>query len=532
MAKLELKITNILGGRSNMSLFSKEGQFKDALALDPDAEETVNSNRAGGILTPTPSTKLSAANGTNVDDEVLWMNVTPKDDDVHVYDRAGKIYTVQLASFEISDLNNGAALTSSTGNGATYYDNHQYYVKNTDIARRGPLENGTLTINQTYWTSTLSKTALGNGVTYPAPARGTSRYPNHVMHVHVDDKAYICDVGAGGAGSNNLGMIHYIKTKKGTVEGDTNDGSTYNALDLGFGIWPITLESYGVDLVISGYEGDTSSGNSRGKKAKLYFWDTTSSSFNKEVELPDPLCSALKNVNGVLYAFCGNPGQLGCRILRFIGGYTFEEVAYLEDSQPPYQGAVDHLLNRVLFGGFSSSMGNYGSLYALGSKINGISTGVFNIMRASTDTGTGVTLTSVLVPENTDLVNPTYLVGWRDGSSDFGIDRNATTYGAAEFKSETFRIGKPFEVTRVRIPLAQAVAANMTIAVKILVDNESTTTTVGTINNTNFSNSERYVELHPSVLGKQDMVFQLTWSGTSLLSVGLPIEIDVLTIED
>ena len=533
MAKLTLRIENILGGQSPLQYFGKEGSFKNSLAIDPDNEATTGDNRSGGVLTPTPSIALTASIGTGLDDELLWMNTNPKSDNVFGYDRAGKVYEIILATYAISDLNNGAALSTSSGNGAAYYNNYQYWAKNVDIVKYGAFSSGVRTYNQVYWSSTLSMTALGNGVTYPAPKIGTSKYPNHVMHLHTDDKLYICDVGASGS-VNNKGIIHYIKTVKGTLEGDTNSGSTYNALDLGFGIWPTALESYGTDLAIAGYEGNTTTGNTRGKRAKIYFWDTTSSSFNKEVELPDPLCSALKNVNGILYAFCGNPGDMGVRVLRFVGGYTFEEVAYLEDSQPPFQGAVDHLLNRVLFGGFSSSMGGYGSLYALGSKVGNISTGLFNVMRATTSNSNGVSVTSMIAPENTDFVNPTYLIGWRDGggTSEFGIDRNATTYGVSEFQSEVFRIGKEFEVTKIKIPLAQAVAANMTLAVKIVVDNESTTTTVATINNTNFSGSERFVTLHPSVFGKHDFLLQFSWSGSALISVGLPIEVEVETMDD
>jgi len=176
-----------------------DGQFKNSLALDPDNEATTGDNRAGGILTPTPSAALSAANGTGIDDEPLWMNTTPKDDDVYVYDRAGKVYTVILASKTISDLNNGAALSSSSGNGAAYYDNFQYFAKNTDICRYGRLD-GSRSYNQTYWTSTPSKSPLGNGVTYPSPKIGTTKYPNHVMHRHVDGKLYIADVMAKGRG--------------------------------------------------------------------------------------------------------------------------------------------------------------------------------------------------------------------------------------------------------------------------------------------------------------------------------------------
>src|SRR3990167_3872378 len=283
----KISIDSILGGHSKLSQFSSEGEFKNSLAVDPDSEETTGSNRAGGVLTPVPSTALT---GNTMDAEPLWMNSTPKTDDVFVYDQSGKVYTAVLASNTISDLNNGAALTTSSGNGAAYYDNYNYFATNTNITRYGPL-NGVKVFLQTYW-SGLSLSALGNGVTYPAPKIGTTKYPNHVMHRHVDDKLYICDVMAANGTSTGRGAIHYIKTTRTTAEGDTNNGSTFNALDLPYGVWPTDIESYGNDLVISAYEGDTSSGNTRGLRGHVYFWDTTSSSFYKDVEFEDPLVSA------------------------------------------------------------------------------------------------------------------------------------------------------------------------------------------------------------------------------------------------
>ena len=518
----------ILGGQGSFTYLVKEGQFRNSLAIDPDLEATTGDDRPGGLLTPTPATALT---GDTMDAEPLWLNTNPKDDDVYVYDQSGKVYSVTLATDAISDLNNGAALSSSSGNGSAYYDNFQYFAKNTDICRYGRLD-GARTYAQTYWTSDLSMSPLGNGVTYPSPKIGTSKYPNHPMHVHsTDRRLYFGDVMVNNGINSGQGAIHFIETKKTTTEGDTNNGSTYNALDLPYGVWPIDIDEYGTDLVIAAYEGNTTSGNTRSKRAKIYFWDRTAASFNKEVELPDPLCSALENVNGVLYAFCGNPKSEGVRVLRFIGGYSYEEVGYLADSQPPFPGATAHILSRVLFGGHSNSMSDYASLYALGSKVSGVSNGLFNVMRFTGTAGTGATATSAIVPKNTDLAAPTYFLGWRDGTN-FGIDKNATTYGVSEFLSETFRIGKRFVINEIKIPLAQAVGANMTIAVKVVTDNGSTSTTVGTINNTNYSASERQVTMRQAVFGNQDFYLQISWSGSSLLSVGLPISITGEIIEN
>src|SRR3990167_5222637 len=156
----KIQIDSILDGQSALNYFGKEGSYKNSLAIDPDNEETSSSNRASGFLVPTPSIALSAANGTGIDDEPLWMNTTPKGDNVYVYDRAGKVYEVIQSNNTISDLNNGVALTTSSGNGAAYYDNYNYFATNTGITRYGPLS-GVKIFTQTYWTSTLSLSALG-----------------------------------------------------------------------------------------------------------------------------------------------------------------------------------------------------------------------------------------------------------------------------------------------------------------------------------------------------------------------------------
>src|SRR3990167_3801019 len=380
-----ITIDSILGGRSPLNDFSSEGQFRDSLAIDPDSENYVAGNRASGSLTPTPSTLVG-----NVAAEPLWLRLTPKGDEVYVYAQNGRVYTIPLDSYTLSNLNNGTALTDSSGNGAAYYDNYFYFAKNTDIARYGPLT-GTKLFTQAYWTSTLSLSSLGNGVTYPALKRGVSRYLNHILHRHVDGKLYVADVMAGNAVHTGKGAIHYIKTTKTTVEGDRNDGSTYNALDLPYGVWTTDIESFGTDVSISAYEGNTTSGNTRGLRSHLYLWDTTSSSFYKDIDdWDDPLISALEIVNGELWVFSGNPGSIGCRVSRHIGGYSFEEIAYFEDSHPPLAGATDSIVNRVIFGGFTSSMGNYGCLYAIGSRVSKVTQGLFNIMRSSTGTSNGV----------------------------------------------------------------------------------------------------------------------------------------------
>src|SRR3990167_5641287 len=105
----------ILGGQGSFTYLVKEGQFRNSLAIDPDLEATTGDDRAGGLLTPVPSVALG---GATMDAEPLWMNTNPKDDDVYVADQSGKVYSITLATDAISPLNNGVALTASSGNGS------------------------------------------------------------------------------------------------------------------------------------------------------------------------------------------------------------------------------------------------------------------------------------------------------------------------------------------------------------------------------------------------------------------------------
>jgi hypothetical protein len=92
-------------------------------------------------------------------------------------------------------------------------------------------------------------------------------------------------------------------------------------------------------------------------------------------------------------------------------------------------------------------------------------------------------------------------------------------------------MGRPFQVRKLRLPLAQAIAANMTATVKIYTDNGSTSTTIATINNTNFS-GKKCIAIYPQVNGENDFFVEIRFTGTALLTVALPITGIIETKED
>ena len=77
-----------------------------------------------------------------------------------------------------------------------------------------------------------------------------------------------------------------------------------------------------------------------------------------------------------------------------------------------------------------------------------------------------------------------------------------------------FNIGKKFVIKEIRIPLAVAVVANMTITPKVFLDDYSSSSTAGltAINNTNYPNSERHIEQHPTIAGNHNFCLELGYS--------------------
>lgn len=106
----------------------------------------------------------------------------------------------------------------------------------------------------------------------------------------------------------------------------------------------------------------------------------------------------------------------------------------------------------------------------------------------------------------------------------YGLSKKSTTYGTSIWRSRMERVGNDFKIKEVRIPLTQAVTTNHSIVVKVYTDDASANTTIATINPTNYPSSERFIKIYPQgVYGKNNYFIELTWSGSAILTVGLPI---------
>lgn len=517
----QILIESILGGQSPASHVAAEDQFRMSLGIDPSlaTSDTIGANsihnEASGLLRPTALFNISNA---NLNAFPQWIKNNPKNEFFYVYDAQGSVYTLQSGT-AFAALSDGGTMSNSTGNGAAYYDNYMYFAKNTTIARYGPL-NGTPAFNGDYWVTTLGKTELTN-TTYPTVAYGT---PNHIMHRHSDGRLYFGDV------VGNQGVIHRISTTKTTVEGDTDDGSDYNILDFGFGLWPTAIESYGTSLVIALVEQADSRVNS---KAKIAFWDTTSENFDSIiwVEFPDTMISCLKNINGTLYIVSCEPGEVGFRLSRYIGGNSVQEVFYDETSSPPAIGAVDGTADRILFGSNNNLLVSAGCVRSYGLTKSSLGNGLFTPYRISSTEFTGY-VTALLMQGN-DFVSPYPIVGWHyggSGSPRFSIDTTGTyDYSVAPqyWWSQVYKIGQPYKITKIRIPLPQKLTSNMSVIPKIYKDSGTSTTTLTTINSTNFGTNRQSIVIRPENLtGDNDFFLELNWTGSDLCTVSLPITIE------
>lgn len=526
MKQLQITIDSIFEGQSPSSNFAQEGQFLSSVAIDPEAPNTdaTTDLKPSGFIRPIAYEKFSS---TALDQVPLWIITDPKDTTVYVYGNAGDLVTYNSSLGSESLLR---AVGTSKGNGAAYYNNYLYYARNTNVGRYGPLD-GTPGFTDNFWTSTLGLGALTN-TTYPT-TRHSVKFPNHVMKAHSgDNKLYFADV------YNGRGILSAIKTTKVTDQGDTDDGSAYNVLDFPFDYLPMCIESYGTNLAI-GCSFGTSSIINQGASA-LFIWDTGVSvegvyTFNRIISIPDQIITALKYQNGILYGWSGNLSG-GTRFWVYLGGDSIQTLKYIPDAIPPLSGAIEADANRIMWGGFTVYPIASASVFAYGSKSDLFPRGLHNIAKSTvTATATNGIVTALKNVIQNNKPHPNLVIGATDGTNT-NLDKRSTTYQTSVIRSRSFEIGRPFTIDRIRIPLAQAVAANMTITPKLYFDNETDDSTGTIINNTKYPNSEKFVILghenfNNKTSGSNSFFIEFTISGTVLSAIGLPIEIE-LTVED
>lgn len=439
-----IEIQSIFEGFMPSALFGGDGQYLGAIGIDPDLPltDSVTDIKTGGCIRPV---QYAAFSSTEIDAPPIAIITTPQSDLTWVILSNGKVVTYDntLTSAKSSYV---GQVTGNNAQGAFYYNNYIYITGTgssvDDLSRIGPLNtlpydaqsadftvgltvtggtsgatgviladadsgttgtltlgqvsgmfednetitdsgSGSATVNRSFaslitdnvWKGTTlgSQTGLAN-TAYPTTLFSIG-YLNHFGFTHdASGNAYFLDF------INGQGLVHSITTKKTTYQGDTNDGSTYGALDLPFDFLPITMCSYGNDIAVSATYTNSSTINQG--NAVVFLWDTTSPSFYRMIKLPDPLCSVLKYVNGVLYGLSGDING-GYRLWRYVGGDSIETLKIIEDGYPPLQSAADFVGNRLVWGANTTIPIVSSGLYAFGSKSDLFPKGLHHIAISS-----------------------------------------------------------------------------------------------------------------------------------------------------
>lgn len=506
-----VKIQSVVGGWSPAQYLAREGQFLSSLGIDPDMPISTSDTRTSGVAVPVCYAKFSS---TTVTASPIVIVTDPKNTLTYVVLSNGRIVTYN-SSFASETL--VGTVAGGVANGAAYYNDYIYVTTGTDVSRYGPLS-GVPALTDNYWTSTLSLAALAN-TTFPT-FRSVS-VPNHWMFVAGNNELYFANFASGQGQLNKI-----VTTSTGT-----NNGSAANVLDLPFGYYIADIDQMNTDVAIIAFQ--TTDTTVQQGAAALFLWDTTSDTFYRQVNLPDPIATAVQNVNGTLYVFSGN-AQKGCRVSRYAGGETVQDVAYLEESNPPLAGAVSAIGNRVVWGAWVTNPAACSTVFALGSKSSDIPMGLHSIIRTSS-TGANPLVTSIYPVQQTSNITPQFVVGWKDDSG-YGLDSRSTSGTlSAVLRLPLVSIGMPFRIIRVRIPLAGAVDASTTVTPTMYIDDASSNTVLSTVNNTNFPSRRKIVYKAPglaSLGGSNNFYLQLAWTGTTQIPMLLPVEFDVDVYED
>lgn len=529
--KTTLRIDSIFEGEAPSQYFGQQGTFIAATSIDPDFPISSSDIKPSGFAVPIAYSKLS---GSNVTSAPIAIINDPKDTKTYAILSNGRFisYDSSLGSETLI-----GTVAGSQASGGTYYNNYIYIfgtgASHDDVSRYGPLNNSPTLVDNVWKGATLGSLAALSNTTYPT-LRSVS-LPNHWGLVHGDNCLYFLDFESKTGGTYpGQGMVHRISTKKTTNEGDTNGttvNSAYGSLRLPFGFYPTSLVSISTNIMITGiYSTDNTISQGR---AAFVLWDPTNtvSFFAGPYPLPDTLVTATLNANGTIYIWTGN-AQNGVRLSKYLGGQTVQDVVFQSEGLPPFAGAVDAMGSRVVWGGFTTNpSGSAGScVWAYGSKDARLPAGLHNIAKTSS-TGTTPMVTALKYVQQDSYKQPKVVIGWNDGSGS-GIDKYSSSATLTSNLRWMFNVGRRFQVTSIRIPLAGAVGVNTSIQPKIYMDDlsNSSLAALNTINNTNYSAKRKVFYKGAALDGyyaDNNMVFELTWSNVDPLPVALPILIDI-----
>lgn len=144
-------------------------------------------------------------------------------------------------------------------------------------------------------------------------------------------------------------------------------------------------------------------------------------------------------------------------------------------------------------------------------------------------TGALPNVTALKYVQQSSNITPKIVLAWRYESAQ-GIDQYSTTATLNSKIRWMFNLGSKFDITRVYIPLAGAVASGVTITPTLYFDDLSSNKILSTINNTNYSGKRKVTykgtELKDCT-GYNNFILEIAYTGTVPLPVALPIKIEI-----
>jgi hypothetical protein len=227
-----------------------------------------------GLLQPSPApTTVASLSDTPF---AYARNITGSTDQVYYLGTSGHLYEHDLSAGTVSDKRSGTPITNPANGLAIFQPRggtkYLYYWQKTQIGRWD--------ISGTYptgWTDNWA-TSLQDTSWHP-----THRFFDRIFYGNLNYIGYIGDDGASG--------VEHSKT----------------ALDLPVAYRVNCLSDDSMHLV-AGLSENTSTSSSQFSGSKIIFWDTNSSSWNREWDIPESAILSIKRRGSVMYALC--PGSV------------------------------------------------------------------------------------------------------------------------------------------------------------------------------------------------------------------------------
>ncbi len=502
-------ISSILGGWSDLQNLGSEGEFLASIGIDP--EDNLELTKSSGAIAPTRREDFTSDQITAAP---MWISGSLTSTGVYVLDMNGSLvaYSSTLSGeTSLGNPNSGAG----EGNGMVVWNDYVYCSLNTTIARWGPISGTGSSFTSDYWISGLSMSALTNS-DYPQ-TRDVS-YPNHVLYAHNDGRVYVMDY-------DGNGRVHSFATD----DDGANGTARFNDLTLPPGLMPMAAAPYGTDIAIVCTPASlfSAGATTRTGSSVLAFWDgiPTHAPY-LYIPIAEPMATAIVNKNGELYVWAGNI-DTEVKVLRYIGGYSFENVALISEGSPPPASAVDTLGNMVAWGGSISYPETAAGVFSVGFRSGKLPGNSVNHISRATASGTLPIVSAVKFLQR----NRSPLVGWRDQSPAHGIDKvsSSSSYNSL-IRTLPVNLGRKFILRRLVVPLSKAVASGVTITPTVYVDNEAANFAGGSsegglkvINDTNYS-GQRIIDFQELTCnGSHSFYLQFAFTGTTEIGILFPV---------